>query len=110
MEVVRSKSLGLATDIELDSKGNRRRAEEEKRRKGDERARRRSVEEQARRREAQVKRQEAALERAKAQRLRGEAETRRQPMNGPRRGVKPRKVSRPVQSVEVFRDRLRSGG
>ena len=56
VEVVRSKSLGLATDIELDSKGNRRRAEEEKRRKADERARRRNAQERARRREAQVKR------------------------------------------------------
>ena len=60
VEAVWSKSLGLATDIELDSKAHRRRAEEEKRRKGDERARRRSVEEQARRREAEVRRQEEA--------------------------------------------------
>ena len=40
VEAVWSKSLGLATDIELDSKANRRRAKEEKRRKADERARR----------------------------------------------------------------------
>ena len=59
--MVWSKSLGLATDIELDSKASRRRAEEEKRRKGDERARRRSVEEQARRRETEVRRQDDAL-------------------------------------------------
>lgn len=83
VEVVWSKSLGLATDIELDSK---RKSEEEKRRKADERARRRN---------AGVKRQEkAARERAEAQ----------------RQAAGPGKVSRPVQSVEFFRDRLRSGG
>ena len=87
VEVVWSKSLGLATDIELDSKADRRRAKEEKRR--------RNAEEQARRREAEVKRQEkAARERAEAR----------------RQAAVPRKVSRPVQGVEVFRDRLRSGG
>ena len=94
VEVVWSKSLGLATDIELDSKAARR-AEEEKRRKAEERARRRNAEEQARRRAAEVKRQEAAA---------------RQRAKAPRQAAGPRKVSRPVQSVEVFRDRLRSGG
>ena len=95
VEAVWSKSLGLATDLELDSKANRRRAEEEKRRQADERTRRRNADEQARRREAEVKRQEkAARERAKAQ----------------RQAAVPGKVSRPVQSVEVFRDRLRVGG
>ena len=85
MEVVWSKSLGLATDIELDSKAHLR-AEEEKRRQ---------AEEQARRREAELKREEkAARQRAKAQ----------------RQAAGPGKVSAPVQSVEVFRDRLRSGG
>ena len=88
VEVVWSKSLGLATDIELDAKAKRRRAEEEQRRKADERARRRNAQEQARRREAEAKRQEKAA----------------------RQAAGPRKVSRPVQSVEVFRDRLRSGG
>ena len=93
MEVVWSKSLGLATDIELDSKADHGRAKEEKRRKKEEK--RRKAEEQARRREAEVKRQEkAAHERAKAA----------------RQAAGPRNVSRPVQSVEVFRDRLRGGG
>ena len=87
VELVWSKSLGLATDIELDSKAARRRAKEEKRRKADERARRRNAEEQARRREAEAKQQEKAV----------------------RQAAGPRKVSRPVQGV-VFRDRLRSGG
>ena len=92
VEVVWSKSLGLATDIELDVK---RKSEEEKRRKADERARRRNAEEQARRREAEVKRQEeAARERAEAR----------------RQAAVPGKVSRPMQSVEVFRDSLRGGG
>ena len=93
VEVVWSKSLGLATDIELDSK---RESEEEKRRcQAEEQARRRTAQEQARRREAEVKRQEkAARERAKAQ----------------RQAAVPRKVSPPIQSVEVFRDRLRGGG
>ena len=94
MEVVWSKSLGLATYIELDSKANRRRAEEEKRSKTDEHARRRNEQERARRREAQVKRQEAALERAEAA----------------HQADRPRKVLRPIQSLEIFRDRLRSGG
>ena len=94
VEVVWSKSLGLATDIELDSKAHRRRAKEEKRRKADKRVRQRNTQEQARRREAEVKRQEkAARERAEAR----------------RQTAKPRKVSRAVQSVEVFRDRLRIG-
>ena len=116
VEVVWSKSLGLATDIELDSKAARR-AEDEKRRKADEQARRRKAEEQARRREAEVKRQEqAARERAEAQRLRREAEGRRQQAaarqraKARRQAAVPGKVSRPVQSVEVFRDSLRGGG
>ena len=93
VEVVWSKSLGLATDIELDSK--RKSEEEKRRRKADKRARRRNAEEQARRREAELKRQEkAARQRAKAR----------------RQAAGPGKVSAPVQSVEVFRDRLRSGG
>ena len=94
VEVVWSKSLGLATGIDLDSKAHRR-AEEEKRRHADKRARRRNGEKQARRREAEVKRQEeAARQRAKAA----------------RQAAGPGKVSPPIQSVEVFRDRLRSGG
>ena len=94
VEVVWSKSLGLAMDIELDSKANRRRAEEEKRRKADERAHWRNAQDQARRREAEAKRQEkAARERAEAR----------------RQAAGLRKVSCPVQSVEVFRDRLRWG-
>ena len=115
--MVWSKSLGLATDIELDSKASRRRAEEEKRREVDERARRRNAEEQVRRRAAEVKRhKKAARERAEAQRLRREAETRREQAaaheraNAVRQAAVPRKVSRPVQPVEVFRDRLRGGG
>ena len=64
VEVVWSKSLGLATDIELDSKADRGRAEEEKRRKADAR----------------------------------------------RQAAMPGNVSPPVQSGEVFRDRLRGEG
>ena len=66
VEVVWSKSLGSATDIELDSKAGGRRAEEEKRHQAQEQARRQAV---------------------------GSG-----------------RVSRPVQGVEVFRGRLRSGG
>ena len=63
--------------------------------KTDEQSRWRNVEEQARRREAEAKRQEqAACERVEAQ----------------RQAAGPRNVSPPIQSVEVFRDRLRSGG
>ena len=87
VEVVWSRSLGLKTDAEADSK-----------RKSDEEKRQRNAEEQARRRAAEAKRQEAATrgraERAKAQ----------------RQGTKRRTASRPVQSVEAFRDRLRIGG
>ena len=56
VEVVWSKSLGLATDIKLDSK---RKSEEEKRRQADEQARRRNAQEQARRREEEARRQAA---------------------------------------------------
>ena len=70
----------------MDSKADRGRAKEEKRRK---------AEKQARRREAEARRQEAAA--------RQRAEARCQ-------AAGPGKVSRPVQSVEIFRDRLRGGG
>lgn len=95
MEVVWSRSLGLKTDAEADSK---RKSEGEKRRKADERARRRNAEEQARRRAAEAKRQEAAA-RGRAQRAKAQ-----------RQGARRRTASRPVQSVEAFRDRLRIGG
>ena len=93
VEVVWSKSLGLATDIELDSK--RKSDEEKRRRQANKRVRRRNAQEQARHREAEVKRQEkAAREQAEAQ----------------RQATVPRNVSPPVQSMELFRDRLGSGG
>ena len=140
VEVVWSRSLGLATDIELDPRPQRgesdqaaqRRPADElapleiaarmatdtradsrpQRGRPDQAAPRRpadelapleiaahlatDTEEQARRREAETRRQQAAArQQARAQRL---------------RHAKQRRAARPVQWVEAFRDRLRSGG
>ena len=106
VEAVWSKSLGLATDIELDAKANRRRAQEEKRRKADEdeRARRGNAGalEMAFNEKGEIIRKSGSARRRKA-------EARRQ-QQAARQAARPGKVSRAVQSVEVFRDRLRSGG